>query len=73
MTAWSFTNPLLPRTSKCSLPVYKVALNYAIASALAYILRNAVLSIDCVNHYFVTKKNNTLKLLLWTRAECFWI
>jgi len=41
---------------KCSLFVENFALNNAIASALAYILRNAVWSIDCVNHYFVAKK-----------------
>jgi len=46
-------------TSKCSLLVWNFALNYAIPFALAYILRNAVGSIECVNHYFVVKKQYT--------------
>ena len=43
-------------------------LNYAIASALAYILRNAVWSIDCINHYFVTK--NTYLNVTWNYRDC---
>jgi len=48
------------RTSKYSLLVLNFALKLCYSF---YILRNAVWSIDCVNHYFVPKK--TIHLLTY--------
>ena len=53
-------------TSKCFCLYRTLLLKSAVASALAYILRlrHTVWSSDCVNHYFITKKQYTTTTVL---------